>query len=113
MSDEGLARPRQVFVTQSRLLVGKVEEHFFKYLESLAPGSSEHQNAYERIRNRDFDDGFLVDEDDNGEWRNDIPQRYSELEDHHFPLFITFDMVSFLQKRICYSDFIKTALYNA
>ncbi|KAF8816728.1 hypothetical protein BYT27DRAFT_7237858 [Phlegmacium glaucopus] len=104
-SGEGLARPRQVFVTQSRVLVGKVEEHFFKYLKSLAAGSSEHQNAYERINNRVVNDGFLVDEDDNGEWRNDLPQRYSGLEDHHFPLFITFDLLcTMLEADIRYKE---------
>jgi hypothetical protein len=97
---EDLPHPRQVFVTQSRVLVGKVEEHFLKYLESLGAGSSEHPEAFKRIRDHDIDDGFLIDEDDNGEWRNDLPQRYSELEDRHFPLFITFDAVSFLRKRI-------------
>ena len=96
MFGDDLVRPRQVFVTQSRVLVKKVEEIFFKYLKSLAPLSSEHQEAFKRIRNRDAEDEFLVDEDDNGEWRVDLPQRCSELEDHHFPLFITFDAVSFL-----------------
>ena len=95
-----LARPRQVFVTQSRVLVGKVEEYFFKYLATLEAGSSEHHDAFKRIGNRDIDDGFLVNADDNGEWRNDLPQRYSELEDHHFPLFITFDTVSFHRTKL-------------
>jgi hypothetical protein len=103
MSSEGSAYPRQVFVTKSRVLVGKVEQHFFKYFGSLAGGSPEHQDAFKRIKDRNVDDGFLINEDDNPEWRNDLPQRYSELEDQHFPLFITFDAVSFLRKRLCYS----------
>lgn len=94
MFSEDLAHPRQVFITQSRVLVGKVEEHFFKYLESLTTGSSGHQNTLQRIRNRDVDDEFHINEDDNEEWRSDLPRRYSELEDGHFPLFITFDAVS-------------------
>lgn len=98
MSSEDLVFPRQVFVTQSRVLVRKVEEHFFKYLESLDAGSSQYQDAFKRIGNRDVDDGFIVDEDDNREWRSDLPRKYSELEDHHFPLFITFDTVSFCVK---------------
>ena len=97
MFSEDLAHPRQVFITQSRVLVGKVEERFFKYLESLSAGSSGHQNTFQRIRNRDIDDEFLIGEDDNEEWRSDLPQRYSELEDIHFPLFITFDAVSFIR----------------
>ena len=96
MFNEDLAHPRQVFITQSRVLVRKVEELFFKYLESLNAGSSGHQNTFQRIRNRDEKNGFFVDENDNEEWRCDLPQRYSELEDNHFPLFITFDAVSFM-----------------
>jgi hypothetical protein len=98
MLSEDLAHPRQVFITQSRVLVGKVEELFFKYLESLSAGSSGLQNTFQRIRNRDVDDGFRIDEDDNEEWRSDLPQKYSELEDRHFPLFITFDAVSFTER---------------
>ena len=100
---EDLAHPRQVFVTQSRVLVGKVEEIFFEYLESLSAGSSGHKNIFQRIRNRDADDDFLIDEDDNEEWRCDLPQRYSELEDKHFPLFITFDAVSFTDREVSLS----------
>ena len=130
MFSEDLAHPRQVFITQSRVLVGKVEEHFFKYLESLNAGSPGHQDTFQRIRDRVVDDGFLVDEDDNEEWRNDLPQRYSELEDRHFPLFITFEAVSLgekcdsiltatkqlcrmLQADICYKEEIEIASSQA
>ena len=103
MLSQDLAHPRQVFITQSRVLVGKVEELFFKYLESLSAGSSEHQNIFQRIRNRDVDDDFLNDEDDNEKWRSDLPKRYNELEDRHFTLFITFDAVSFTEKEVSLS----------
>ena len=95
MFSEDLTHPHQVFITQSRVLVGKVEECFFKYLESLNAGSG-HLNTLQRIRNCDVDDEFYIDEDDNEEWHSDLPQRYSELENNHFPLFITFDVVSFI-----------------
>ena len=100
MFSEDLPHPRQVFITQSRVLVGKVEEHFFKYLASLSAGSSGHKNTFQ---SRDVDDEFLIDEDDNKEWRSDLPQRYSELEDSHFPLFITFDAVSFTEREVSLS----------
>jgi hypothetical protein len=105
MFSEDLAHPRQVFITQSRVLVRKVEESFFEYLKSLSAGSSGHQNAFQRVRtrNRDVEDEFLLDEDDNEEWRSDLPQRYSELEDSHFPLFITFDTVSFTEREVSLS----------
>ena len=103
MFSEDLAHPRQVFITQSRVLVGKVEERFFKYLESLTAGSFGHHNTLQRIRNYDVDDEFLINENDNDEWRSDLPQRYSELEDSHFPLFITFDAVSFTEIEVSLS----------
>ena len=103
MFSEDLAHPRQVFITQSRVLVGKVEECFFKYLESLTAGSFGHQNTLQRIRNHDVDDEYLINENDNDEWRSDLPQRYSKLEDSHFPLFITFDAVSFTEIEVSLS----------
>ena len=65
------------FVTQSRVLVGKVEEGFLKYLESLSAVSSGHQNTFQRIRNHDMEDEFIIDEDDDENWRSDLPQRYN------------------------------------
>ena len=35
----------------------------------------------------------LVNQDDNDKWRSDLPERFSELRDEHFPLFITYDLV--------------------
>jgi hypothetical protein len=35
-----------------------------------------------------------VDADDELNWRSDLPTKYSDLKDEHFPLFITFDRVS-------------------
>jgi hypothetical protein len=103
MLSEDLAHPRQVFITQSRVLVGKVEELFLKYLESLSAGSPGYQDIFQRVSNRGVDDGFLIHEDDNEEWRSDLPQRYSDLEDRHFPLFITFDAVSFTEREVSLS----------
>ena len=99
MFSKDLAHPRQVFITKSRVLVGMVEKRFFKYLESLNAGSSGHQNTLQRIRNLDVDNVFSLHANDDEEWRSDLPQRYSELEDNHFPLFITFDAVSFTEDR--------------
>jgi len=36
---------------------------------------------------------LLVDRDDAVNWRNDLPTKFSELQDEHFPIFITFDKV--------------------
>ena len=96
MSIEHTARPRQVFVTKSHKLAHKVEEHFTKYLASLI-FSSETRREIQRLRSRaaqhDGNDENLWNQDDDAEWRNDLPKRFSELEDCHFPLFLTFNQV--------------------
>ena len=96
MSIEHTARPRQVFVTKSRKLAQKVEEHFTKYLASLVFSSETRrdvQGLKSKTSRKDGDDENLWNEDDDAEWRNDLPKRFSELEDCQFPLFLTFDQV--------------------
>ena len=39
MQANGMAKPRQLFVTQSRELVGRVEEYFSQLMESLLTAS--------------------------------------------------------------------------
>ena len=92
-------KPRQVFVTQSRVLATKVEEYFAKLMLSLkaAAYSPEELRAIEKDVEQEME---YVDQDDNEQWRSDLPERYSGLLDEHFPLFITYDRVrmSFLLK---------------
>jgi len=89
MEMSGMPKPRQIFVTKSPVLAKKVQEYFMKLLESLAlAGYSIEELKRMRVRNTE---SGLVDADD--EDRTDIPQRYSALEENHFPLFVTFDKV--------------------
>lgn len=74
------------------MLVGKVEELFMTFLSSLAFASSVDEPVA-RATNTSEDDFF--NEDDNIEWRNDLPVKFSELEDKNFPLFVTFDKARF------------------
>ncbi|KAF8972584.1 hypothetical protein BDZ97DRAFT_1752471 [Flammula alnicola] len=91
MSSES-TRPRQIFVTKSRVLAKKVEEHFVMYLASLASASHiTKEMRSPRLERVDDDDENLRNEEDNDKWRNDLPPRFSQLEDRHFPLFVTFD----------------------
>ncbi|KAF8139771.1 hypothetical protein EV363DRAFT_1497668, partial [Boletus edulis] len=90
MQTSGMPKPRQIFVTKSRVLATKVEEYFVKLLESLALAGYSLQDL-KRMQTRDTDSG-LVDVDD--QERADIPQRYSALEENHFPLFVTFDQLA-------------------
>lgn len=85
-------KPRQIFVTQSRVLATKVEEYFAQLMGSIeaATYSPKHLRAMakgtkQRVR--------LVDQDDNDHWRSDLPDKFSELSPEHFPLFITYDRV--------------------
>lgn len=85
-------KPRQVFVTQSRVLATKVEEYFAKLMGSLEAAT------YSRERLRAMGKSIskrprLVDQDDNDHWRSDLPDKFSGLSEEHFPLFITYDRV--------------------
>jgi hypothetical protein len=91
MSPIDMPKPRQIFVTKSRMLAKKVEEYFTKLLESLALAGYTLQELA-RLKAKSVQEG-LVDLDDTPESQMNIPRRYSELEDKHFPLFITFDRV--------------------
>ena len=89
-------RPRQVFVTKSRVLAEKVEEYGMKFMRVLARGNHVPSHiiqmveqwrgpAPERLAHNAGDDCV----------REDLPSKFSELQDHHFPLFITIDAVSY------------------
>ena len=98
-------RPRQLFVTQSRMLADKVEEYFIKLLQSLVLESQTQSgisDLLERQRNRE--EAGLVDQDEALNWREDLPRKFSELQASHFPMFITFDKVRCLF--ICCSSFL-------
>ena len=85
-------KPRQIFITQSRFLASKVEEYFSKLMSSLEAAACSPEEL--RMRQMDVEqDKDLMDQDDNEEWRSDLPERFSELLDEHFPLFITYDRV--------------------
>ncbi|KAK0232752.1 hypothetical protein IW262DRAFT_1259998, partial [Armillaria fumosa] len=86
-----LPRPRQVFVTKSRMLAKKVQEYFEKLTSSLAIASRPSADLTNQSRAQYRDDSGLIDADDIVDWRTDLPAKYSELEERHFPLFITFD----------------------
>jgi len=93
---DSVSKPRQIFVTQSRVLAGKVEEYFLKLLESLITASQSLQDLAKlaKAKKPQQDEDGLIDQDDVLNWRSDLPHRFSLLNDHHFPLFITFDRVS-------------------
>ncbi|KII86508.1 hypothetical protein PLICRDRAFT_44106 [Plicaturopsis crispa FD-325 SS-3] len=93
---DDVPKPRQVFVTQSRVLAEKVEEYFSKLLQSLATASASLQDLAKLSKSakNQREEAMLVDRDDEVNWRADLPGCFSELRDDHFPLFITFDQLS-------------------
>jgi hypothetical protein len=90
-----IEKPRQVFVTKSRVLAHKVSEYFERLLDSLATAGRSPEElkkiaAIQKIKREEED---LVALDDESE-HSDLPPRFNLLADKHFPLFITFDGVS-------------------
>ena len=91
---ETMPKPRQLFVTQSRVLAEKVEEYFNKLLDSLAAGAQSKEELAEMVKRKtQQQEQGLVDLDEEIYWRGDLPKRYGALEEKHFPMFVTFDHV--------------------
>ena len=85
-------KPRQVFVTQSRILATKAEEYFSKLMLSLEAASCS-PGELRKMENNTEGAIELVDLDDIAQWRPDLPRKFSELTDVNFPLFITYTRV--------------------
>ena len=85
-------KPRQLFITQSGVLALKVEEYFVKLMSSLKAAACSPEES--RARREGVEQGGdLTDQDENQQWRSDLPEKFSELLDEHFPLFITYSQV--------------------
>jgi hypothetical protein len=97
LDPEDVAKPRQLFVTQSQKLATKVQEYFQTLMESLAAASQSQEELNEAVRKKQSQDDklSLVDDDEEYELSNELPNKFSLLQDEHFPLFCTFDHVSY------------------
>ena len=106
------SKPRQVFVTQSRVLATKVEEYFSQLMDSLEAATYSRDRLH-TIKKELARRTKLVDQDDDTHWRADLPEKFSELSEEHFPLFVTYDRVrpSVLQQFQAYH--VCVALYDA
>jgi len=85
-------KPRQVFVTQSRVLATKVEEYFSTLMLSLEAASYSPEELRKMGKNIEKEMEY-IDLDDVDQWRPDLPMKFSELTDDNFPLFVTYDQV--------------------
>lgn len=97
-AEQSRIKIRQVFVTQSRVLAGRVEEYFNKLVSTArtASGSAASDGGGDgqpphQASTKTKDE--LLDLDDEADDDERLPGRWSELQDHHFPLFVTFDQV--------------------
>ncbi|TCD62368.1 hypothetical protein EIP91_006977 [Steccherinum ochraceum] len=89
--ENAVSRPRQLFVTQSKVLAEKVEEYYAKLSQSLA---AEQRSTQESTKlSTDKEQKGLVDRDEEDLHRGELPKRFGELEDKHFPLFLTYDQL--------------------
>lgn len=91
-------RPRQLFVTQSRVLAERVEDYYGKLqlyvsTEKCTPAQLK-EMATKGVTQKHQ---RLVDADEEVYWQADLPQRYGALEDRHFPMFLTYDHVRYLR----------------
>ncbi len=89
-----LAKPRQLFVTQSQVLAKKVDDYYAKLYQShatahLTPAQLKEMASKNRARRERMDD-----EDEEIFYTSTLPRRYGALEDSHFPLFLTYSHVS-------------------
>lgn len=78
---------RQMFVTQSRTLARKVRSYSIQLRQTEA-------NAAGVQSGESLHGLSLMEMDENAEEDGVLPARFSELEDSHFPLFLTYDQVS-------------------
>jgi hypothetical protein len=99
LAGEEAPKPRQIFVTQSRVLAKKVKQYFDTLVESLAASSRSLEELCQlkaTPEHLQFDEAEedVIDVDDMFNCHGDLPSKYSELRDEHFPLFTTFNSVS-------------------
>lgn len=91
---------RQVFITQSRVLAEKVEESFNNMIQACSGELLSLEERIWRSERRTQSDKDLVELDEEDESSSNLPTRFSELEDKHFPLFLSFDKVGSCNNRI-------------
>lgn len=85
-------KPRQVFITQSRVLAERVQEYYVRLVQPLAGRRKNQEEAANTTQSTQVEKQLLeLDEEDHSQFR--LPKKFSELTDDHFPLFVTFDKV--------------------
>lgn len=91
-------KPRQMFVTRSKALADKVAEFFYRRYVSLETATKSREEMEqlaraESILAKTHTQGPLVDKEEEERLNSTVPEKFSLLEDSHFPLFITYDQL--------------------
>src|SRR3954451_20116718 len=89
-------RKRQIFITKSPRLCYEVRKYFYKLRKSamLAGKKMTMRQYYEYKRKKDDDDDDTKMFEEGDEEIIPIPNSFRQLEDYHFPLFITYKKFS-------------------
>jgi hypothetical protein len=85
-------KPRQLFVTQSNVLANKVQDYFKQLSDSLNETNMSVKGLSRGRMSQETKFTLVADHDD-GNCRRDLPERFSALQDHHYPLFLTYNQV--------------------
>ncbi|CAE6415986.1 unnamed protein product [Rhizoctonia solani] len=89
----GETRPtRQLFVTRSKVLTQHIAKNYQDLMDSsdIANKTAQELEAM-RQTNQKYQNRELVEFDNSVDFRADLPRCFGELEDKHFPLFVSFD----------------------
>ena len=90
------SRPRQLFVTQSEKLVEKVEKQFGRLIGYTESGKAQLNLPSPQTEMDDMRGMPSNGHSDVAKSNSDLPRKFSELDARHFPLFVTFDKVTWL-----------------
>lgn len=93
-----VVKPRQLFVTQSRVLANRVEGYFSKLIASLAVAPKTKNELKAIAQRRKKEQTGLFNPEDDETWNIGLPDRFRDLQDEHFPLFLTYTRVRLHQQ---------------
>ncbi|CAE6504601.1 unnamed protein product, partial [Rhizoctonia solani] len=87
------ARPkRQIFVTRSKVLTQHIARNYQDLVDSSDVANKSTQELESmRQANQKYQDRELVEYDNSVDFRVDLPRCFGDLNDSHFPLFVSFD----------------------
>lgn len=86
-------RPKQLFVTQSRVLAARVKEYYDSIALTLGKVRKVVDVSSSSTPEKRGGDALLREGLDDDDLPHRLPRSFADLEEHHFPLFLSFDQV--------------------